>query len=46
MLAKRDRTEVEDAKNAKEIINSTTFATLPDPFEQKIINDQFEDLKH
>ena len=45
-LAKRDRTEVEDAKNAKEIINSTTFATLNDPFEQKIINDQFEDLKH
>ena len=45
-LANRDRREVEDAKNAKEIINTTTFVPLPDPFEQEIIDDQFEDLKH
>ena len=34
-LANRDRRDVEDAKNAKEIIDNTTFVTLPDPFEQK-----------
>ena len=45
-LANRDRREVEDAKNAKEIIDTTTFVPLPDPFEQEIIDDQFEDLKH
>ena len=37
---------MEDAKNAKEIIDITTFVPLSDSFEQEIIDDQFEDLKH
>ena len=41
-----DRREVEDAKNTKKIIDTTTFVPLPDPFEQDIINDQFEDFEH
>ena len=45
-LANRDRREVEDAKNAKKKINTTTFVPLPDPFQQEIIHDQFEDLEH
>ena len=45
-LANRDRREGEDAKNAKEIIDTTTFVPLPDPFEQEIIDDQFQDLEH
>ena len=45
-LANRDRREVEDAKNAKEIIDTTTFVPLPDPFEQEIADDKFEDLEH
>ena len=32
-LASIDRKEVEDAQKAKEIIDSTTFIELPDPFE-------------
>ena len=45
-LANRDRREGEDAKIAKEIIDTTTFVPLPDPFEQEIIDDKFEDLEH
>ena len=45
-LANTDRREVEDAKNAKEIIDTTTFVPLPDPSEQKITDDKFEDLEH
>ena len=45
-LANRDRREVEDAKNAKEIIDTTTFVPFPDPFEQEVANDKFEDLEH
>ena len=45
-LANRDRREVEDAKNAKEIIDTTTFVPLPDPSEQKITDDKFEDLQN
>ena len=37
---------MEDAKNAKEIIDTTTFVPLPDPSEQKITDDKFEDLDH
>ena len=40
-LANRDRTEIEDAKNANEIIDTTTFAPLPDPFEQEIADNKF-----
>ena len=36
-----DRKEVEDAKKAKEIIESTTFVELPDPFEQEIVDNLF-----
>ena len=32
ILANRDRREIEDAKNAKEIIDTTTFVPLPDSF--------------
>ena len=45
-LANRDRREIEDAKNAKEIIDTTTFAPLLDPFEQEVADDKFEDLEH
>ena len=45
-LSNRDRRDVEDAKNAKEIINTTIFVPLLDPFEQEIIDHQFEDLEH
>ena len=45
-LANRDRREVEDAKNAKEIIDTTTFVPLPDLFEQEVADDKFEDLEH
>ena len=45
-LANRDRREVEDAKNAKEIIDTTTFVPFPDPFEQEVASDKFEDLEH
>ena len=41
-----DRKEVEDAKKAKEIIDSTVFVELPDPFEQEIVGDLFKDLEH
>ena len=33
-------------KNAKEIIDTTTFVPLPDPFEQEIADDKFEKLEH
>ena len=45
-LPNRDRREIEDAKNAKEIIDTTTFVPLPDPFEQEIADDKFEELEH
>ena len=45
-LANIDRKEVEDAKKAKEIIDSTTFAELPDPFEQEIVDDLLKALEH
>ena len=45
-LTNRDRREVEDAKNAKEIIDTTTFVPLPNPFQHEIIDDQFENLEH
>ena len=32
ILANRDRREIEDAKNVKEIIDTTTFVPLPDSF--------------
>ena len=41
-----DTKEVEVAKKAKEIIDSTTFVELPDPFEQEIVDDLFKDLEH
>ena len=37
-LADRDREEVEDAKKAREIIDTTTFVELPDPHEQEILD--------
>ena len=40
-LTNIDRKEVEDAKKAKEIIESTTFVELPDPFEQEIVDNLF-----
>ena len=45
-LASIDRKEIEDAQKAKEIIDSTTFVELPDPFEQEIVNALFKDLEH
>ena len=33
-------------KKAKEIIDTTTFVPLSDPFEQEIADDKFEDLEH
>ena len=46
-LANRHREEEEDLKKEEEIIDSTTFVPLPDPFEQDLIYDQFEnDLEH
>ena len=33
-------------KNAKEMIHTTTFVPIPDPFEQEIVDDQFENLEH
>ena len=34
-------------KKEEEIIDSTTFVLLPNPFEQDLIDDQFEnDLEH
>ena len=46
-LANRDRKEEEDLKKEEEIIDSMTFVPLPDPFEQDLIDDQFEnDLEH
>ena len=39
--ANRDRKEEEDLKK-EHITDSTTFVPLPDPFEQDLINDQFE----
>ena len=33
-------------KNAKEMIHTTTFVPMPDPFEQEIVDDQFENLEH
>ena len=45
-LANIDRKEVEDAKKAKEIIDSTTFVELPDPFEQEIVDDLLKALEH
>ena len=41
-----DKREIEDGKNAKEIINTTTFVPLRDPFEQEIVDDKFEDLEY
>ena len=46
-LPNRERKEEEDLKKEEEIIDSTTFVPLPDPFEQDLIDDQFEnDLEH
>ena len=33
-------------KKAKEIIDSTTFVELPDPFEQEIVDDLWKALEH
>ena len=41
-LANKDRKEVENAKKAKEIIDSTMFVELPDPFEQETVDDLFK----
>ena len=43
-LANRDRSEKEDTKKAKEVIDTTTFVELPDPLEQEIVDDLFKDL--
>ena len=45
-MANIDRKEVEHAKIAKEIVDSTTFVELPDPFEQEIVDNLFKDLDH
>ena len=46
-LANKDRKEEEDLKKEEEIIDSTTFVPLPDPFGQDLIDNQFEsDLEH
>ena len=45
-MANIDRKEVEHAKIAKEIVDSTTFVKLPDPFEQEIVDNLFKDLEH
>ena len=46
-LANRHREEEEDLKKEEEIIDSTTFVPLSDPFEQDLIDDQFEnDLEY
>ena len=46
-LANRHREEEEDLKKEEEIIDSMTFVPLPDPFEQDLIDDQFEnDLEY
>ena len=46
-LSNRDRKESEDIKKEQEIIDSTTFVPVPDPFEEDLIDDQFENvLKH
>ena len=45
-LANRDRKETEDAKGTKEIIGTTKFVPLPDPFEQEIADNKFKDLEH
>ena len=45
-LANRDRKEIEDAENAKEIIDTTTFVELPDPFEQEILDTLFTGIEH
>ena len=45
-IANRDRREKEDAKQAKEIIDTTTFVELPDLFEQEIVDDLFKDLEN
>ena len=45
-MANIDRKEVEHAKIAKEIVDSTTFVELPDPFEQQIVDNLFKDLEH
>ena len=37
---------MEDAKNVKEIIDTTTFVPLSDQFEQEIADNEFEDLEH
>ena len=44
-LLNRDKRELEDAQKAKEIIDQTTFAEKPDPFEQELINGIFKELK-
>ena len=44
-LANIDRKEVEDAKKAKEIIDSTAFVELPDPFKLEIVDDLLKDLE-
>ena len=45
-MANIDRKEVEHAKIAKEIVDSTTFVELPDPFEQEIVDNLFKELEH
>ena len=45
-FANINRKEVEDAKKAKEIIDSTTFVELPDPFEQEVVDDLLKALEH
>ena len=45
-LANRDTREKADAEKAKEIIYTTTFVELPEPFEQEIVDDLFKDLEH
>ena len=47
ILVNRNRKEKEGIKNEQEIIDSTTFVPLPDPFEEDLTDDQFEnDLEH
>ena len=46
-LANRDRKEKEDIKKEEEIIDNMTFVLLPNPFEENLIDDQFQNhLEH
>ena len=45
-LLKRDKSELEDAQNAKEINDNTKFVDKRDPLEQELINNIFKELEH